>query len=133
MRHCVLPVVDGVVTMDITELVHERTSVPVDAFFLVKEVRQVETGKSLLDEGVKRNDTVHMCGRFAGFHCFALLSIVPLFSIDFVNNCEHQLVELVLCVFGTCRAFVVPAEVFHTWCSYADFFSCAGVCFSQGP
>ena len=32
-----------------------------------------------------------------------------------VNNCEHPLVVLVLCVFGTCRAFVVPAEVFHTW------------------
>ena len=26
-----------------------------------------------------------------------------------------------LCVFCTCRAFVVPAEVFHTWCLHADF------------
>ena len=30
-----------------------------------------------------------------------------------VNNCVHPLVVLVLCAFGTCRAFVVPAEVFH--------------------
>ena len=37
------------------------------------------------------------------------------------NNCEHPLVVLVLCVFGTCRAFVVPAEVFHTWCPHVDF------------
>ena len=38
-----------------------------------------------------------------------------------VNNCEHPLVVLVLCVFGTCRAFVVPAEVFHTWCPHVDY------------
>ena len=38
-----------------------------------------------------------------------------------VNNCEHALVVLVLCVFGTCRAFVVLAEVFHTRCLFVDF------------
>ena len=38
-----------------------------------------------------------------------------------VNNCEHRLVVLVLCVSGTCRAFVVPAEVCHTWCHHVDF------------
>ena len=32
--------------------------------------------------------------------------------LEAVNNCDHLLVVLVLCVFGTCRAFVVPAEVF---------------------
>ena len=37
------------------------------------------------------------------------------------NNCEHPLAVLVLCVFGTCRAFVVSAEVFHTWCPHVDF------------
>ena len=37
------------------------------------------------------------------------------------NNCAHPLVVLVLCVLGTCRAFVVPAEVFHTWCPHVDF------------
>ena len=31
-----------------------------------------------------------------------------------VNNCEHPLVVLVFCVFGTCRAFFVPAEFFFT-------------------
>ena len=30
----------------------------------------------------------------------------------YVNNCAHSLVVLVLCVFGTCRAFLVPVEVF---------------------
>ena len=29
---------------------------------------------------------------------------------------------LVLCVFGTCRAFVVPAEAFRTWCPHVYFF-----------
>ena len=29
-----------------------------------------------------------------------------------VNNCAHPLVVLVLCVFGTCRAFLVPTEGF---------------------
>ena len=38
-----------------------------------------------------------------------------------VNKCEHPLLVLVLCVFGTCRAFVVPAEVFHTWCPHVHF------------
>ena len=38
-----------------------------------------------------------------------------------VNNCEYPLVVFVLCVFGTCRAFVVPAEVFRTWCPHVDF------------
>ena len=43
---------------------------------------------------------------------------------DAVNNCAHSLVVLVLCVSGTCRAFLVPAEVFLTWCPHVDF-SCA--------
>ena len=30
-------------------------------------------------------------------------------------------VVFVLCVFGTCRASVVPAEVSHTWCPHVDF------------
>ena len=38
-----------------------------------------------------------------------------------VNNCEHPLVVLVLCVFGTCRAFVVLAEAFRSWCPHVDF------------
>ena len=38
-----------------------------------------------------------------------------------VNNCEYPLVVLVLCVFGTCRAFVFAAKVFHTWCPHVDF------------
>ena len=33
---------------------------------------------------------------------------------NFVNSCAHSLVVLVLCVFGTCRAFLVPAEVFFS-------------------
>ena len=45
---------------------------------------------------------------------------------SFVNNCVHPLVVLVSCVFGTCRAFVVLAEVFHTWCPHV-YFSCAPV------
>ena len=49
-----------------------------------------------------------------------------------VNNCEHPLVVLVLCVFGTCRAFVVPAEVFSHMVSSCRFFQCTRVCFSQG-
>ena len=40
-----------------------------------------------------------------------------------VNNCEHPLSVLVLCVFGTCRAFVVLAEALHTWCPHVDFCS----------
>ena len=47
-------------------------------------------------------------------------------DMDDVNNCAHSLVVLVLCVFGTCRAFLVPIEVFLTWCPQADF-SCAPV------
>ena len=31
-----------------------------------------------------------------------------------VNNCVHPLVVLVLCVFGTCRAFLVPTEGFFS-------------------
>ena len=36
------------------------------------------------------------------------------------NNCEHPLVVLVLCVSGTCRAFVVPAESFHSHLDHID-------------
>ena len=42
-----------------------------------------------------------------------------------VNNCAHTLVVLVLCVFGTCRAFLL-AEVFLTRCPFVKF-SCAPV------
>ena len=44
---------------------------------------------------------------------------------DAVNNCAHTLVVLVLCVFGTCRAFLL-AEVFLTRCPFVKF-SCAPV------
>ena len=40
-----------------------------------------------------------------------------------VNNCAHTLVVLVLCIFGTCRAFLL-AEVFLAWCPVVKF-SCA--------
>ena len=43
-----------------------------------------------------------------------------------VNNCAHSFVVLVLCVFGTCRAFLVLAEVFLTRCPRVSF-SCAPV------
>ena len=46
--------------------------------------------------------------------------------VEAVNNCVHPLVVLVLRVFGTCRAFLVPAEIFLTWCPHVDF-SCAPV------
>ena len=42
-----------------------------------------------------------------------------------VNNCAHTLVVLVLCIFGTCRAFRL-AEVFLTRCPFVKF-SCAPV------
>ena len=42
-----------------------------------------------------------------------------------VNNCAHTLVVLVLCIFGTCRAFLL-AEVFLTRCPLVNF-SCAPV------
>ena len=42
-----------------------------------------------------------------------------------VNNCAHTLVVLVLCIFGTCRAFLL-AEVFLTRCLFVKF-SCAPV------
>ena len=42
-----------------------------------------------------------------------------------VNNCAHTLVVLVLCIFGTCRAFLL-AEVFLTRCPFVKF-SCAPV------
>ena len=41
--------------------------------------------------------------------------------IEYVNNCVHPLVVLVWCVFGTCRASVVPAEVLYTWCPHVGF------------
>ena len=37
-----------------------------------------------------------------------------------VNNCAHTLVVLVLCIFGTCRAFLL-AEVFLTRCLLSSF------------
>ena len=37
-------------------------------------------------------------------------------------NLKNQKKFCFLCVFGTCRAFDVPAEVFDTWCLHADFF-----------
>ena len=42
-----------------------------------------------------------------------------------VNNCAHTLVVLVLCIFGTCRAFLL-AEVFLSRCPFVKF-SCAPV------
>ena len=44
---------------------------------------------------------------------------------EILGSCQ-QLSALVggvgfLCVFGTCRAFVVPAEVFHTLCPHVDY------------
>ena len=45
--------------------------------------------------------------------------------LKFVNNCAHTLVVLVLCIFGTCRAFLL-AEVFLTRCPFVKF-SCAHV------
>ena len=53
-------------------------------------------------------------------------------AMSVVNNCAHTLVVLVLCIFGTCRAFFL-AEVFLTRCLFVKF-SCAPVfvCF-KGP
>ena len=48
----------------------------------------------------------------------------------YANNCAHSLVVLILCVFGTCRAFLVPVEVFLTWCPHVDF-SCAPCLFAS--
>ena len=39
-------------------------------------------------------------------------------SWEAVNNCEHPLVVLVLCVFGTCLAFVVLAAGFSLMVSF---------------
>ena len=50
-----------------------------------------------------------------------------------VNNCEYPLVVLVLCIFGTCRAFVVPAEVFHTCVLMLIFLVHSWVFFLKGP
>ena len=46
-------------------------------------------------------------------------------AFTFVNNRAHTLVVLVLCIFGTCRAFRL-AEVFLTRCLFVKF-SCAPV------
>ena len=59
---------------------------------------------------------------------------VPTYFTDseFVNNCAHTLVVLVLCIFGTCRAFLL-AEVFLTRCPFVKV-SCAPVLvFLKGP
>ena len=49
-----------------------------------------------------------------------------------VKNCAHTLVVLVLCIFGTCRAFRF-AEVFLTRCPSCQVFMCTRVCLPQGP
>ena len=53
-------------------------------------------------------------------------------SFHTVNNCAHTLVVLVLCIFGTCRAFLL-AEVFLTRCPFCQFFMCTRVCLPQEP
>ena len=65
--------------------------------------------------------------------CLLLVTVVLVHTATYgtkldhgVDNCAHPLVVLVLCVFGKCRAFFVPAEVFLTWCPHVDF-SCAPV------
>ena len=49
------------------------------------------------------------------------------------DNCEHLWVVLVLCVFGTCRAFVFPAEVFFHTQRLSGIFPSIRGCLSQGP
>ena len=61
-RHLVIPVVGDMSIVELSELVHKRSLVLLDAFYLVKEERRLDDGMSLLDEGVASNDTVHMCG-----------------------------------------------------------------------
>ena len=51
---------------------------------------------------------------------------------EYVNDCAHTLVVLVLCIFGTCRAFLL-AKVFLTRCLFCQVFMCTRVCLSQGP
>ena len=49
-----------------------------------------------------------------------------------VNNCAHTLVVLVLCIFDTCRAFLL-VEVFLTRCPFCQGFMCTRVCLLRGP
>ena len=65
-------------------------------------------------ELVKQHKDTQICSVYV---CRMTMSKISTF--DGVNNWEHPLVVLVLCVFGTCRAVVVPAEV----CSHM-LFSC---------
>ena len=61
-------------------------------------------------------------------HLLCLFNISHFSSTDcseVVNNCAHTLVALVLCIFGTCRAFLL-AEVFLTRCPFVKV-SCSPV------
>ena len=49
-----------------------------------------------------------------------------------VNKSADTLVVLVLCIVGTCRAFLL-AEVFLTRSPFCQVFMCTRVCLPQGP
>ena len=59
--------------------------------------------------------------------------VAPAHSVTHaVNICVHTLAVLVLCIFGTCRAFR-HLEVFLSRCSLCQVFMCTRVCLPQGP
>ena len=62
-RHIALPVVASMTVLELAALVHCRSLVPVEAFYLVKEGKRMGDHNMLVQEGVLPGDTVHMCGR----------------------------------------------------------------------
>ena len=62
-RHIALPVFASMTVLELAALVHCRSLVPVEAFYLVKEGKRMGDHNILVQEGVLPGDTVHMCGR----------------------------------------------------------------------
>ena len=62
-RHIALPVFASMTVLELAALVHCRSLVPVEAFYLVKEGKRMGDHNMLVQEGVSPGDTVHMCGR----------------------------------------------------------------------
>ena len=96
-------------------------------------MQKMEAGKGLWSGSSKDNGNSRCCVVIKGvdWDTWVTISRIALLlrvsaAMAAVNNCAHSLAVLVLCVFGTCRAFLVPAEVFVTWCPHVDF-SCAPV------
>ena len=62
-RHIALPVFASMTVLELAALVHCRSLVPVEAFYLVKEGKRMGDHNTLVKEGVLPGDFVHMCGR----------------------------------------------------------------------